>query len=368
MQSDLRSTAAKGLRVVTDLDSPALRAQLDPDGSYERNRSLPEQCQEAWEAVRSLSLPDTYMDVRNIIVTGMGGSAIAGDFVQALAFTRSPLPVSVVRGSHLPLWAGPDTLVIACSHSGDTEETLSAFQEALAHGARTVAITTGGRLKELSTECNLPVLTYDYPPEPRAAIGHQLLRLLALLHAVGAMPIDPAEVDAAIASMNRLRRSLDGDVPEKANPAKQLARRLDGRLPYIVGAGYLFPVARRWKSQINENPEAWAIYDEVPELHHNTAVGLSMPSHISSEIYAVILEHSGLSDTLKRRNHVTAELFEHRGIDYERLDLGHGEALEAMLNGTLYANFVSYYLAMLTGVRPMAIDNIDWLKNRLSQL
>ena len=91
------------------------------------------------------------------------------------------------------------------------------------------------------------------------------------------MPIDPAEIDAAIASMKRLRRSLDGDVPEKANPAKQLARRLDGRLPYIVGAGYLFPVARRWKSQINENPEAWAIYDEVPELHHNTVVGLSMP-------------------------------------------------------------------------------------------
>ena len=114
---------------MTDLDSQALRAQLDPDGSYERNRGLPEQCQEAWHAVRGLSLPKSHKDVRNVIVTGMGGSAIAGDFVQALAFTRSPLPISVVRGSHLPLWAGPDTLVIACSHSGNTEETLSAFRK-----------------------------------------------------------------------------------------------------------------------------------------------------------------------------------------------------------------------------------------------
>ena len=100
---------------MTNLDSPEIRERLDPDGSYERNRSLPEQCREAWQAVRDFSLPTEYRDISQVIVSGMGGSAIAGDFVQALAFTRSPLPISVVRGSHLPLWAGEKTLVIACS-------------------------------------------------------------------------------------------------------------------------------------------------------------------------------------------------------------------------------------------------------------
>ncbi len=351
---------------MNNLDDQTVRAKLDHDGSFERNRELPEQCRLAWKSARSFALPDEYRGLSHIVVTGMGGSAISGDFLQALAFSEASVPVSVIRGYDLPSWVGTDTLVIACSHSGDTEETLSAFEDALSRNAKVVVITTGGRIHELASARGLPLLAFNYPAEPRAALGHAFLRLIGVAKAAGVLDVSDDRVERAIASLEELRPLIDEMTPTTDNPAKQIAQRIQGRLPVIEAAGYLAPAARRWKTQINENAKSWAISDELPEMHHNTVVGLSLPESVSSLVHAVVLEHSGMSKSLQKRAQLTTSLLDRAGISNERLDVGGDEPLQAMLRAVYYANFISYYLAMLNNVRPWEIKAIDVLKQDLA--
>ena len=351
---------------MNSLDDKSIRARLDRDGSFERNRELPEQCRDAWESARSFALPHQYDGISHLVIAGMGGSAISGDFVQALAFGKASIPVTVIRGYALPAWVNSDTLVVACSHSGDTEETLSAFEDAMSRAAKVVVITTGGRISDLAAAHGLPVLTYDYPAEPRAAFGHAFLRLLAVAKAAGVMEISDERIERSIKSLEELRPLIDDTNPTRTNPAKQIAQRVHGSLPLIEAGGYLAPAAKRWKTQINENAKSWAIADELPEMHHNTVVGLNLPKSVSSLVHAVVLDHAEMGDILRRRAELTVSLLERAGISCERLDVGGDEPLQAMLRAVYYANYISYYLAMLNEVRPWEIKAIDRLKQELA--
>jgi glucose/mannose-6-phosphate isomerase len=348
-----------------NVDYAALRPRLDPEGAYDRNLALPQQCREAWEAVRGFSLPSEYRDIDQVIVAGMGGSAIAGDFLQALCYAESETPVTVVRGYNLPRWAGPRTLVVACSHSGNTEETLAIYEQARQRGCKLAATTTGGSIKALATAAGVPLLAYDFYPEPRSAFGHSFLRLLAIARAAGFLEVTEARIQAAIAEIESMQPALSEDVLESSNEAKAMAARLHGKLGVIIGGEFLAPVARRWKTQLNENADCWAIWDELPELHHNTVVGLNLAEGTAKSVHAVILEHAGLSDRVRLRCQITADLFEMRGISYERQDVGGADSLAAMLRSVYFGSMVSYYLALLNGVHPSEIDNINYLKDRL---
>src|SRR3990167_568726 len=163
---------------LTALDDRATVKRLDPHGLLARIEALPEQCEEAWHRAAEFTLPKEHANARETVVLGMGGSAIAGDILRSLAVSGRK-PVHVVRGYDLPSFAGSDALVVACSHSGNTEETLSAFEQALAAGAKAVAITPGGWLRELAEQSRIPAFVYQYEGEPRSALGWQLMALLA---------------------------------------------------------------------------------------------------------------------------------------------------------------------------------------------
>ncbi|HLF76264.1 MAG TPA: bifunctional phosphoglucose/phosphomannose isomerase [Dehalococcoidia bacterium] len=351
---------------MTNVDYTALRPTLDPEGAYERNLGLPQQCREAWEDVRGFTLPESYRYIDNVIVAGMGGSAIAGDFLQALCYTESDKAVTVVRGYHLPRWADERTLVIACSHSGNTEETLAIYEQARQRGCKLAASTTGGSIKALAGAAGVPLLAYDFYPEPRSAFGHSFVRLLAIARAAAVLDVTEARMQAAIEEIESMQPSLGEDVPDASNPAKALATRLFDRLGLVIGAEFLAPVARRWKTQLNENSGCWAIWDELPELHHNTVVGLTLPAQTAKSIHAVILEHPALTDRVRLRCQITTELFDRSGISYERLEAGGPESLAAMLRSVYLGSMVSYYLALLNNVHPSEIDNINYLKDRLA--
>lgn len=356
-----------GEAMTVSLDDPAVAARYDPDGSYERINGLPEQCGEAWEAARGFELPPSHLEVEKIVVVGMGGSAIAADHLQALAFASGSLPVTVVRGYSLPHWVDGRTLVVACSHSGNTEETLAAFSEALDSDARNVVITTGGRAGEIAHERELPVMLYSYPNVPRDAFGHGLIRLLAVAKALGMHLIDDASAKAAFEQMRQLRAQIQASVPEAQNPAKKLARSLEDSLPLTVGAEFLAPVARRWCTQINENAKTFAFWDDLPELDHNLVVGLKHRQATLASTRAIFLDNEGLHPRTRLRYELTAELFQRSGIACERIELAQKSRLAAQLCGVLYGDFVSYYLALLKGARPVEVDNINWLKERLAE-
>jgi glucose/mannose-6-phosphate isomerase len=351
--------------MTVSLDDAQVRARLDPDGSYDRIYGLPEQCMQAWEQVRGFELPAGYGDIDKLLVIGMGGSAIAADFLQALSYPESRIPVTVVRGYSVPAWVDGRTLVIACSHSGNTEEVLAAFGEAVAGPAKTLVITTGGELEKTAAARGIPTLKYSYPNVPRDAFGHGFVRLLAVANALGMVRVDDARMAMAVDEMQAQRRNLAADVPEADNAAKKVARFFEGNIPFSIGSELLTPVARRWRTQMDENADVLAIWDEMSELNHNLVVGLRHPEALKS-VRAVFLDHESINSRNRLRYELTAELFANAGIENQRILFPQRDRLSAQLCAVHFGDLVSYYLAMLCGTRPVEIDNINWLKDQLA--
>jgi glucose/mannose-6-phosphate isomerase len=348
------------------LDDIAVRQRLDQDGSYERIAGLPEQCLEAWEQSQSWQMPADFRDVDKLIVAGMGGSAIAADFLQALAYSESRIPVTVVRGYELPAWVDARTLVVICSHSGNTEEVLSCFEQALGGPAKRLVVTTGGKALELAQANGVPFMQYRYPNVPRDAFGHGLIRLLVVAAGLGMLRLDDGRVRGVVQEMQALREAVGWHAAEAANGAKKMARSFDNMLPLTIGGGYMAPAARRWRTQMNENPDVFAFWDELPELNHNLVVGLKHPAELLRSIRAVFLDHEGLHARVRLRYALTQELFERAGISCERIEFPQRDPLAAQLCAVHFGDLASYYLALLKGTRPVEVENIDWLKDQLA--
>src|SRR3990172_3231202 len=194
-------------------------------------RELPDQCREAWNEARRLELPPPYREIDRIVILGMGGSAIAGDIFRLLLARECPVPVLNHRHYDLPSYEDGRTLLIASSFSGDTEETVSAFEQGLATPAKKLAITTGGRLLTEARANGVPAFVYRYQGEPRAAFGYGLMPLLAVAETLALMQGVARDVDEALSAMESLRERIGEDAPLATNPAKQLAPRLPGGPP-----------------------------------------------------------------------------------------------------------------------------------------
>ncbi len=347
------------------LDDRATIERLDPDGMLARIEALPEQCEEAWQHAAGLRLPESHADVQDVILVGMGGSAIAGDLLRSLSLRSGSKPVQLIRGYDLPASVGESTLLVACSHSGNTEETLSAFQQAVDAGAKTFAITTGGELKQLAGTIGPSAFGYTYDGEPRSAIGHQLMALLALGEKAELVESQNTAVAEAVELMKAQRSELGFDSPSANNPAKQLASRLYKQLPVIVGAGGLEQAAYRWKTQINENADSWAINETLPELDHNSMVGFGLPD--VSRLHVVFLRHSALHPRVLLRYDATAEALDKVGVAHETVEALGSSGLAQMLTAIYYGDLTSYYLGLLNDVHPSAVAPIDDLKAKLSE-
>jgi glucose/mannose-6-phosphate isomerase len=290
------------------LDDPEIYETLDPTGFRDRVGGLPQQCLHAWERGLKFSLPDDYCDVRNVVVAGVGGSAIGGELLGDLVSVQDSPLVTVCRDYRLPTYLGDDSLVIASSYSGNTEETLSASNEALQRGAKVVVMTTGGKLEQLANREGIPVFHIDYVGEPRTALGYSFLVPLAILQNLWLIaPIDGAVQESAEV-LSALALRLNPQVPTRDNPAKELAIALRGRLIVVYGGGILCGVARRWKTQFNENAKAWAFVEVLPEAGHNAIAGLQWPHGVGRKACGVLLNAWSLHPRIKLRYQVIGEL------------------------------------------------------------
>lgn len=349
-------------------DRQAIR-RLDADHMLERIRELPHQCTAAWEQSRKLALPPDYGSVGDATIVGMGGSAIGGALLQGLVADECEIPITVVRDYALPAFVqGPDSLVIASSYSGNTEETLSCFEQARARNARTLAITTGGKLAGLAREAGAPVVQFDYESQPRAAIGYSLTLLLGVSHQLGLIRDYAADVAESVQVMETWQQEIDISVPQARNPAKELAAEIEGSLPVIYGAGFLAAVANRWKTQFNENAKHWAFFEVLPELNHNAVVGLGIPDVIRDTCVALMLRSARDPQRIHERWDVTRELLSREGVAVEEIH-GRGDSpLTQMLSLIHFGDFVSFYVAMLNDVDPTPVETIAFLKRRLAEL
>jgi glucose/mannose-6-phosphate isomerase len=351
-----------------DLDDMAYLREVDPGDMASRISELPKQCRDAKEVASQCTLPEEYAGSEAIVILGLGGSAIGGDLVKTLVEGECRVPIFVSRQYDLPAFVSEKTLVIASSYSGNTEETLSAFREALDRRARPLAITTGGKLAGMCRDQHLPVITFDYQAQPRAALGYSLVILLQVLHQLGYVRDMSADLEEAIGVMKAQQAEIGIEVPEEDNAAKQLARRLDKRVPVIYAGGHLARVARRWKCQVNENSKGWGVWEELSELNHNAVVGYEFPAAMASVGHVVMLSSNLYSPRLRLRVEVTGEILSDKGIPHETLEVRGRSPLSQVMWSIHFGDYVTYYLAVLRGIDPTPVKTIAYLKERLAQV
>lgn len=350
-----------------DLDDLQALKKNDPGEMGLRLSELPLQCRTAWQIAKEWSPHADYREVDSAVILGMGGSAIGGDLLRGLVSDSCPLPIFLLRDYSLPRFVGPHTLVIASSFSGDTEETLFAFQQAMPSGAKLLAITTGGKLAQLAEEDEIPLLTFNYPPPPRGATGFSLVLLLGVFSRLGFIPDPSPDLEEGIALLENGISQFREEVPTAQNLAKQLAGKIQGRIPVIWGAEHLYPVARRWKTQSNENSKLATFFEPIPEIHHNAVVGLRFPSDLAQKIFVVVLTSNLLHPRNLLRGKVSAEILDQEKVPHLVIEVKGESRLAQVLWGVLLGDYVSLYLATLHGVDPSEIEVISHIKKRMAQ-
>lgn len=346
------------------LDDSAFVLRHDPKGMYALTAAFPEQCRKAVEIAAASFQAPAWTGLANVLLTGMGGSAAGGDFLKALMEAEGKLPFQVVRDYGIPGYVGPETLVLATSYSGNTEETLACYAQAKARGAKIVAITSGGKLAELATADGFPVITIPGGQPPRTAFGYLFFPGLIVLERMGLLPAH--DVPAAARLLDECLAQWGLDRAHHENAAKKLGEYLHGKLVVLYGlGGWQAAVANRWKGQINENGKAMCFTHAYPELNHNEILGWIGSGKQSVDRWAlVVLQDGSESAKMRKRDEVT------RGFIRELTDIYDAYApgstlLEKMLGLVYMGDFVSLYLAALNEVDP---ENIDWLNTLKGEL
>jgi glucose/mannose-6-phosphate isomerase len=334
-------------------------AAADPQGMLGDVLAQPGQFADALWRVESAGI--TRSELSGMVVCGMGGSAIGGDLAAAAIGDRAGAPITTVRGYELPRWAGADTLVVCASYSGNTEETLHCFEQAGAAGARRVAVTTGGKLAAAARAAGVPVVGVPSGMQPRAAVVYMTVVALECAELAGIAPSLRGEVDEAGQLLTQLATEWG---PGAGDQPKRLATALEGRIPVIYGARLTTAVARRWRSQLNENAKVVAFYGDLPEAHHNEVVGWR---HADAPLTAVLLEAPGEHERMKARFDVTAEVLEAAGIPCERVSARGDSPTARVMSLVFLGDLVSVHLGILLGQDPTPVAAIDDLKKRLSE-
>jgi glucose/mannose-6-phosphate isomerase len=341
--------------------------QIDQSNMIGAINDLPDQLQRAWSLGQELALPKS-KSIQRVIISGMGGSAIGADLLNAYAQPHLKLPLFVHRGYDLPAWAaGPETLVICCSHSGNTEETLSSFEGAQKNKAEILAITTGGKLAEAAEAAKHPVWHFDHQGQPRTAVGYSFGLLLALCARLDFLADPSAELESAVAAMQRQQEKLLPDIPDTQNSAKRMGGQFMGRWVTIFGAEIMAPVAQRWKAQLNENAKSQAAFEILPEADHNTIQGVVQPEDEFRATMNIFLQSSLNHPRNQLRTEKTrvAIMLEGQNTDSLR---GRGPSRMAhMWTALHYGDYSSFYLAMGYQLDPTPVPMLVELKDSLSK-
>ncbi len=342
--------------------TPARVGEVDISGQIGEVLGLPEHLRDALWRVESAGLR-AHDSPGGMVVAGMGGSAIGGLLARAVLGDRASRPIALARGYELPGWTTPDTTVLCASYSGNTEETLAAYEAAQALGAATIVVTTGGKLAAQARVDGVPVIPLPGGFKARAAVAYSLVVALEVAGLCGAGERLHAEVDVAAEHVSGLIDAWGPNSDEESLP-KALARGLHGTIPQISGAELTAPVAYRWKTQINENAKVPAFASEVPEMCHNELAGWDGAMALG-RFSAVFLDDSDLHPRVRQRFELTRALIAGRGGSTFRVESIGQTRLERLISLVLLGDLVSLYLAVLRSVDPAPVPASDALKAAL---
>jgi glucose/mannose-6-phosphate isomerase len=350
---------------VSVLDPPY--GDRDPGGMAARIDGIPEQIEQALERLAAHPWPAPARPPARLVVGGMGGSAIAADLTRGLHEDHLPRPLEVVRAYRWPGWVMSDSLALLSSYSGDTEETLALYRDAASRGVPRLALTTGGALGALCARDGVFVQPLPPGSPPRAALFASWVALTGLIRALDWTGDPASDWREAARSLRDRAVQLGPASPEAGNPAKQLARALEGRLVYLyAGAGPLEAVALRWRQQLHENAKVLAHSAVVPELDHNEIVGWERPGALHHGIAVVALNDPEDAPEIRARLALTVEYARRQGAAVHECEAAPGPRLARLASLVQFGDYLSLYLALLGGADPTSIPSIDEFKRRLS--
>ena len=317
-----------------------------------------------WQQLEyNFELPKIEGQFENIVFAGMGGSALAA--LISVSWPGHKLPFEVCRQYHTPSYISAKTLFIASSYSGNTEETLSALAEAEARGAQIVIIAGGGKLVDIASTKNYPVLVLPQVSQPRYAVLYGLRALIAALNSAGlAKEGLEAELNNAKEFIKVALEQWLPTVPSDRNPAKKLAIELAGKTAVIYAGPLLAPIAYKWKISFNENAKNVAWWNQFPEFNHNEMIGWS--SHPIEKPYGIIELRSQLEHKrVQRRFEVSERLLSGLRPAPHIVEVEGSSLLEQLVWAMVYGDFVTIYMALLNGVNPSPVDLVEKFKKEL---
>ena len=349
----------------------------DRKGMLEIQERFPENFEETLESYKNFSLPDEvkinstikirYVSPANVVVVGLGGSAIGGDLVRRWRYANLCVPFETCRGYELPGYVDKQTLVLVVSYSGDTEETLSCFVEAVRKGCMVVGVASEGRLINYCGKLGYPILRVPAGYPPRSALPFILAALIIVLDRVGLIKDYQGEVDEAVVVLKKIRDETGRDIPLERNLAKQVATEFKGVMPVIYADRVFGEVALRWKTQFNENRKIHARVEVFPELNHNELVGWESANKTDLTSTVVMLRDSDEDEPTKARVEVTKEVLEARGIKVIELYPDGKTPLAKILYLTYLGDVASLYSAVDASIDPFETAVIHKVKDQLKE-
>ena len=314
-----------------------------------------------------MSLPFRAASIRNIVVTGLGGSAIGGDLLRSYTSATLPVPMIVNRNYVLPEFVDRQSLVIVSSYSGGTEETISAHLDARKRKANVLCITSGGETERLAKKFRQPVIKIPKGLPPRAALGYSFFPLLLAMQKMKFLPPQEAAIRETTALLRKNAR-LYASLKNTANPAYGLAKKLFMKLPIVYSSADRFDAVNlRWRGQLAENAKVLAFGHVIPEMNHNEIVGWKTLQRIMNDMAVVFLRDRGEHPRVRTRMKITRGIISEFTNHVAEAEAEGTSPLARMFSLVYLGDWTSYYLALLNGMDPSPVRVIDYLKWELAK-
>jgi glucose/mannose-6-phosphate isomerase len=304
---------------------------------------------------------------KNIVIIGMGGSAIGGEILKDWLHQKIQIPIEVCRDYILPGYVDKDTLIFANSYSGNTEETLKSFLEANKRQCKIIAITSGGKIEEFCKKLDIIQIKIPSGLQPRVAIPYLFFPLPILLDRIGILPSVGTELKETI---NIIKKIVEANSPEiriKENRAKRIAIDILGTIPIIYGFRQYSSISYRLKSQFNENSKILCKNGVFPEINHNETVGYEAPLNILNKFSIILIRDSQESPEIRNRIEVSSNLVFRRVKKIIEINAKGKGRLAKMFSVLCLGDFVSVYLALLQNKDPTPVKIIDSVKRELAK-
>ncbi len=300
----------------------------------------------------------SFPSLRNVVIVGLGGSAFGAEVVRKIAEDQSHLPINILRSYSIPAYVSPETLVIISSYSGNTEETLEAFEHCLKQKSRIVCFTSGGKVETLAKQNSLDLILIPKGFPPRSAVGISIVQLLQVLHSYRIIKDFKTDL---LESIQLLKDFKDHEI------AETIAKELEGKIPVLYSSDLFEPAAIRWRQQINENSKQLCWHHTVPEMNHNELVGWMNPESLMKSLKVIILRSSLDYDRTAMRFEINKNIISKSGVEISEVH-GKGKSLLSQLLYLIhFGDWVSLYLAKLNQVDPTPVSVIDFLKGELAK-